>query len=168
MQTEMLNGSELNLLAAIQTGFPLTSRPYQTIGEQIGLSEEQVIAALGDLSNRGVIKRLGIIVRHRELGYKANAMVVWNVPDSLVSTMGKRVGELEFVTLCYRRKRSKPQWPYNLYCMIHGRERSEVLKHIASLETCCGLEDIEKQILFSQRCFKQQGARYFKTESKTG
>jgi siroheme decarboxylase len=156
-----VNKNEANLLAAIQSGFPLTSRPFQEIGLEIGLSEAEVIASLSDLSQCGIIKRMGVIVRHRELGFKANAMVVWDIPDDLVTIMGKRVGEMDFVTLCYRRRRSLPRWPYNLYCMIHGRERTEVLENLATLESCCGLEEVSKQVLFSQRRFKQQGAGYF-------
>ncbi len=161
MDMQAVDARELSLLAVIQGGFPLTPRPFLEIGNQIGLSEAQVIATLADLSQRGVIKRMGLIVRHRELGFKANAMVVWDLPDDLVSVMGKRVGELEFVTLCYRRRRSLPRWSYNLYCMIHGRERSQVLDHLAALEACCGLEEFPKQVLFSHRRFKQHGAHYF-------
>jgi siroheme decarboxylase len=161
---QIVNEKESDLLEAIQTGFPLTSRPFQDIGRAIGLSEPEVIATLKDLNERGVIKRMGVIVRHRELGFKANAMVVWNVPDEIVSQKGKLIGEMDFVNLCYLRGRSLPRWPYNLYCMIHGRQRSEVLKNIAKLESLCGMEDISKEVLFSQRRFKQQGARYFPTK----
>jgi siroheme decarboxylase len=167
---QIVNDTESDLLEAIQSGFPLTARPFQDIGHAIGLSESEVIATLKDLNERGVIKRMGVIVRHRELGFKANAMVVWNVPDDLVSQKGKLIGEMDFVNLCYLRRRSLPRWPYNLYCMIHGRQRSEVLKNIAKLESHCGMEDIAKDILFSQRRFKQHGARYFSskpTQSQT-
>ena len=165
MCIQTVNEEESNLLAAIQAGFPLVPRPFLEIGQHIGLSEAKVISLLSELQKRGVIKRMGVIVRHRELGFKANAMVVWDLPDDLVSAMGKRVGELDFVTLCYRRRRSPPRWSYNLYCMIHGRERGQVLDHLATLEACCGLEKFSKQVLFSQRRFKQQGARYFTRQS---
>ena len=163
MGEQTLTDPEHGLLAAIQTGFPLTSRPFQTIGEQVGWTEDQVIKTLSDLSTRGIIKRMGVIVRHRELGFKANAMVVWDIPDDLVGKIGKQVGQFEFVTLCYRRRRSPPRWPYNLYCMIHGRKRSQVLENLTSLEVGCDLENFSKQVLFSNRCFKQQGAQYFQT-----
>lgn len=165
MRMQTVTEEESNLLEAIQAGFPLTPRPFLEIGRHIGLSEAEVISTLADLERRGVIKRMGVIVRHRELGFNANAMVVWDLPDDLVSTMGKRVGELDFVTLCYRRRRSPPRWSYNLYCMIHGRQRSQVLDHLATLEARCGLENFSKQILFSQRRFKQQGAHYFTGQS---
>ncbi len=161
MSEPILKWSEHRLLAAIQSGFPLTSRPFRDIGEQIGWSEDEVIFTLEDLCDRGIIKRMGIVVRHRELGFKANAMVVWDIPDAEVGSVGKKVGAFDFVTLCYRRERSLPEWPYNLYCMIHGRERSQVLENIETLSEGCQLQDYPRQVLFSKRCFKQHGARYF-------
>lgn len=161
MQEQILNDSEHSLLAAIQSGFPLTSRPFLTIGTEIGCSEDEVIATLNNLKERGIIKRLGIIVRHRELGFRANAMVVWDVPDELVDQVGRQAGAFDCVTLCYRRHRSLPRWPYNLYCMIHGRKRHQVLEKLAKLEEQCGMQRFSKQVLFSQRRFKQQGAQYF-------
>ncbi|MBF0194119.1 MAG: AsnC family protein [Magnetococcales bacterium] len=161
----MLNEKEASLLEAIQAGFPLTPRPFQDIGIAIGQSESEVIATLQNLNERGVIKRMGVVVRHRELGFKANAMVVWNVPDHLVSQKGKLIGEMDFVNLCYLRSRALPRWPYNLYCMIHGRQRSEVLDNIAKLEAHCAMGSLAKEVLFSQRRFKQHGAHYFKSKS---
>lgn len=160
-ENHQINDQEHRLISVIQGGFPLISRPFLAIGQQIDLTENEVIATIDDLKKRGVIKRLGIIVRHRELGYHANAMVVWDIPESMVNTMGKRLGAFEFVSLCYQRRRSLPYWPYNLYCMIHGRERKEVLLKLENLESSCGLKDIDRQLLFSQRRFKQRGAHYF-------
>ena len=168
MTAFLIDDWEQRLVAAIQSGFPLTSRPFQTIGHSLGITEAEVIAGLSDLRKRGIIKRMGIIVRHRELGYSANAMVVWDLPNDLVPAMGKRVSEFDFVTLCYQRRRCLPRWPYNLYCMIHGRERQEVLGNLDSLEACCGLEEAGRQVLFSQRRFKQRGAHYFNQRPPQG
>ena len=165
MTAFLINDREQRLVMAIQSGFPLTPRPFQTIGHAIGLTESEVIAGLSKLRQRGIIKRMGLIVRHRELGFHANAMVVWDLPNDLVRVMGKRVSEFDFVTLCYQRRRCVPRWPYNLYCMIHGRERKEVLHLLDDLEACCGLEEVDRQVLFSQRRFKQRGAHYFNHRS---
>ena len=77
------------LVEAIQGGLPLVARPYAAIGRQVGLSEREVIQRIGDLVDQGVIKRLGVVVRHRELGYDANAMVVWDIPDERVGELGQ-------------------------------------------------------------------------------
>ena len=108
----------------------------------------------------GAIKRFGVVVRHHELGYTANAMVVHDLPDELVGEIGRRLAEEEAVTLCYRRPRVAGQWPYNLFCMVHGRERTEVEALIADLRARHGLAPYPHEILFSRTRFKQTGARY--------
>jgi DNA-binding Lrp family transcriptional regulator len=151
------------VIAAIQQGLPLVSRPFAAIGEQIGAGEAEVITCLEQLLAQGVIRRLGVVVRHHELGYRANAMVVWDVPDDQVSALGRCLGQFEFVTLCYRRPRRLPEWRYNLFCMIHGRDRDTVLGLVEQLRERCGLQHIPYEVLFSRRRFKQCGARYMET-----
>lgn len=155
-----LTPSEAALVSVIQQGFPLASRPFAEIALHTGLTEAQVIAQIESWSANGVVKRVGVIVRHQELGFLANAMVVWDVPDSQVTMIGARVAALPYVTLCYRRRRCLPDWPYNLYCMIHGRDRDSVLERIDALGRRCGLRSYPNLILFSRRRFKQNGARY--------
>lgn len=149
-----------DLIEAIQGGLPLVPRPYQAIAERIGTSEAAVIAQLGDMLRRGVIKRLGVVVRHHELGYRANAMVVWDVPDEAIDRIGRLLGDQDCVTLCYRRPRRLPDWRYNLFCMVHGQDRGEVLACIARMTDTLGLDAIPHEVLFSGRRFRQRGARY--------
>jgi DNA-binding Lrp family transcriptional regulator len=124
------------------------------------MDEAEVLARLGRLIDTGVIKRLGVVVRHRELGYRANGMVVWQVPEPRVRALGRWLGALPFVTLCYRRVARPPVWPYNLFTMIHGRDRPEVLARVDELVERCGLQAIPHEVLFSVRRYKQRGARY--------
>jgi DNA-binding Lrp family transcriptional regulator len=156
----VLTEQDCQLIAAIQGGLPMDPRPYAMVGKQIGMSEEQVIARVGEMQESGVIKRMGVVVRHHELGYTANAMVVWNVPEERLDEVGNALGSQPCVTLCYQRPRRLPEWPYNLFCMIHGRSREAVLALIERMVQGLGLEDIEHQVLFSGRRFKQRGARY--------
>lgn len=148
------------LIREIEGGLPLVSRPYAEIADRLGVSETAVIRAIERLARDGDIKRLGVIVRHRELGYQANAMVVWNVPDDLVDGIGRRFGDVPFVTLCYRRPRRPPDWPYNLFTMIHGRDRAHVLDLVDALRGMCPELPMVHEVLFSGRRFKQRGARY--------
>jgi DNA-binding Lrp family transcriptional regulator len=156
-----LSGEQRRLVAALQPGLALVSRPFAALGERTGMSEADVLAIITDWLESGVVKRLGIVVRHHELGYKANAMVVFDVPDAEVSAAGTRLAHEHGVTLCYRRRRHLPEWPYNLYCMVHGRSREEVLPVI---ERLCRVAGHPCEILFSTHRFKQQGARYFDEE----
>jgi DNA-binding Lrp family transcriptional regulator len=158
-----LNENEHRLVAALQAGLPLVSRPYATIAEQIGSSERQVIATIGHWLKTSIIRRFGIIVRHHELGFTANAMAVWDVPDESVTHYGHRLAQQPGVNLCYRRRRCLPDWPYNLYCMLHGRDRPEVLDRLAAIHSHCGLARFPHALLFSRRRFKQRGAHYVAT-----
>ncbi len=148
------------LIAAIQDGLPLHPLPYAEVGACIGMGEGEVLERLRILQENGVIKRMGVIVRHHELGYRANAMVVWDVPDEQVSSLGRCLGGFDFVTLCYRRPRRLPDWPYNLFCMLHGRDREVVLDNVAFLVERCGLQHLSYKVLFSRRRYKQRGACY--------
>lgn len=151
---------ESRVIASIQSGLPLVARPYAAVGASLGLTEAAVTGCLQSLLSQGVIKRMGVVVRHHELGYRANAMVVWDIPDEEVSSLGCCLGKLEFVTLCYRRPRRLPAWRYNLFCMIHGHDREEVLARVEEMRQGCGLQHIACEVLFSTRRFKQCGARY--------
>ena len=150
------------LIALIQTGLPLTARPYAELDKQVDMTEEQVINRIAYLNESKIIKRFGVVVRHHELGYRANAMTVWNIDDDNISQLGACMGEFDFVTLCYRRPRRLPEWPYNLFTMIHGKDRQHVLSNIELLVKQCGLDAVEHQVLFSTQRFKQRGAIYRK------
>jgi len=156
----VLSARARRLVAAIQDGLPLTPRPYATVAAAIGVTEDEVIQRLDVLQRKGVISRLGVIVSHRELGYRANGMVVWDVPDAEVDQVGRRLGSVDCVRLCYQRPRQPPDWPYNLFCMIHGQDREAVLASLAGIVQDLELEDIPHRVLFSVRRFKQRGARY--------
>ena len=155
-----LSSEQRRLVAALQPGLPLVARPFATLGQRIGMTEAEVISIIADWQKSGVVKRLGVVVRHHELGYTANAMVVWDLPDDDVERVGSLLAAEPEVTLCYRRRRHPPQWPYNLFCMIHGRERGEVEATIAELRQRHGLESCAHETLFSLTRFKQNGARY--------
>ncbi len=151
---------ETALIASIGAGLPLVKRPYAAIAAQLDCSEAEVIEGIRRLEMRGDLKRFGIVVRHRQLGYRANGMVVWDIPDARVAELGPRIAAYDFVTLCYQRPRRLPEWCYNLFSMIHGRDRETVAAQVAGIVDDCGLHDIDHQILFSKRCFRQRGARY--------
>jgi DNA-binding Lrp family transcriptional regulator len=155
-----INPTDLALMRSIEKGLPLVKRPYAEVGARLGMSEAEVIQRIAKLQQQQLIKRFGVVVRHRELGYKANAMVVWDIPDDQVSRYGHCLGKFSHVTLCYQRPRILPQWPYNLFTMIHGRDKEEVLANVEAIANECGLGAVPREVLFSGRRFKQRGARY--------
>lgn len=141
-------------------GLPLVPQPYAEVAERIGRSAAQVIADLGRMLADGRIRRIGAVIRHRRLGYEANAMVVWDVPDREVSAIAPALARDPAVTLCYRRARAEPHWPYNLYCMVHGRDGDRVRAEIAHMAAAYGLQRFPSAVLFGERCFTQRAAAY--------
>ncbi len=156
----VLDAMDRELLADVADGLPLVSEPYAEIASRHGIDEATVISRLQRLISEGVIKRFGLVVRHHELGYKANAMAVWDVPDEKISALGKRLAGYDFVTLCYQRPRRLPHWPFNLFCMVHGKDRDAVRRQISILNDETQIGYYPNAVLFSGRRFKQCGARY--------
>ncbi len=156
----MIDDLDYQLLAAVQQGLPIVARPYLQIAEQLGLDEQQVIDRLVRLKNQALIKRWCVVVKHRPLGYRANAMIVIAVPMALIDSIAAKIIQHSLVNLCYQRPQQGERWPYNLYCMIHGKDRDTVLQQWAELQQACELSQYRSEILFSRRCFKQRGAIY--------
>lgn len=156
----MIDETDSKLIQALQQGLPIISRPYALVGKTLNLSEDEVIKRLTRLKQLGLIKRLGVIVNHRRVGYIANAMVVFDVPDKLVEQIGGHISQFSYVNLCYQRPRHGEVWSYNLYCMIHGKNRDKVLQQLDQLIDSCGLGSFNREVLFSRKCFKQRGAMY--------
>jgi DNA-binding Lrp family transcriptional regulator len=161
--TPLVEPRDLELVGAMADGLPLVERPYQVLGEAVDMREAEVLGRIGALIDAGAIRRFGVVVRHHELGFRANAMVVWNIPDDEVARVGALLAARPEITLCYRRPRRPPTWPYNLYCMVHGRDRATVDAVVAGLEL-----DYPHAVLFSTRRFKQTGARYGKKAAELG
>ena len=155
-----LTDADRRLVDALADGLPTVPAPYAVIADKAGVSEACALARIGDWLELGVVKRLGVVVRHRALGFTANAMCVWDVPDGDADALGAALAREPGVTLCYRRRRALPDWRYNLFCMVHGTDRPTVEARVAHLAAANGLDDCPSAVLFSRRAFKQCGARY--------
>ncbi|MDR0479971.1 MAG: Lrp/AsnC family transcriptional regulator [Burkholderiaceae bacterium] len=153
--------SEWPLARCAEAGLPVVDRPYAAWADEIGWSEAQVIARLQAWLDAGQLKRFGVVVRHHQLGWAANAMVVWDVPDGAVNACGLALADQPGVTLAYRRARAAG-WPYNLYAMVHGAQRDAAQAVIERATCAAGLTPYSRAVLFSTRCFKQTGARRFR------
>jgi siroheme decarboxylase len=141
-------------------GVPLVERPYAALGAPLGLDEASVMATLARWCEQGTLRRLGVVLRHHEFGIAANAMTVFAPPEDAIDAAGEVLAAQPGVTLCYRRA-SAEQWPYTLYCMVHGRERAVVRRAIDAATRAAGLEGVPREVLFSTRRYKQTGSRYF-------
>ena len=148
------------LIDELRDGLPICPKPYQALADTLDVSEQDVIDALNQLAQNGLINRFGMILRHREMGYRANAMCVFDVPGHLARQIGQRMAALPYVTLCYQRKPVAGIWPFNLYCMIHGRDQITVRALIRHMVARLELNDVPQKVLFSKRCFTQRAGKY--------
>ncbi|RZI43799.1 Lrp/AsnC family transcriptional regulator [Herbaspirillum sp. HC18] len=153
------------IIVATQNGLPLVERPYHTIAEKIGIAPEEVMARMNAMLDRGLIRRIGVVPNHYKIGYVANGMSVWDVPDEHVDELGERVGRLDCVSHCYRRPRRPPMWNYNLFAMVHGRTREEVEAKVAQIAELLGEHVRGHDVLYSTRILKKTGLRLAATKS---
>ena len=154
-----LDDFDRQLIAATQGGLPLVPRPFDAVGERLGVSGQQVRERLAQMLKTGLIRRIGAVPNHYRLGFTANGMSVWDVDDAQVDILGERIGQLPGVSHCYRRPRRLPDWPYNLFAMLHGRSRAEVEQQAVQLQELLGTACRGHDILYSTAILKKTGLR---------
>ncbi len=147
------------LIVATQAGLPRVPQPYHAIAARLDISADEVMARLRHMLEAGIIRRIGAVPNHYALGYQANGMSVWDVPDERIGDLGKKIGALDFVSHCYHRPRHLPDWPYNLFAMVHGRDRAEVEAKVASIAALLGTAERGHMVLYSTRILKKTGLR---------
>ncbi len=155
-----LNPIDQALLHQLQEGLPLCSRPYARLAQELGCSEALLAERLAFLQETHQVRRSGLIVRHRPLGFTANAMVVWDIPAAQLQEIAEQLATQACVTLCYERPRRLPDWPYNLFTMIHGRSETQVRAQLQQIRDQLALNHLPHDLLFSEHCYKQCGGRY--------
>jgi len=154
-----LDDTDRKIIHATQSGLPLESRPYDLIAESIGITGNEVRQRMQNMQQQGIIRRIAAVPNHYALGYKGNGMTVWNVPDERIAELGKQVGALDFVSHCYQRPRYLPDWPYNLFAMVHAHNREEALLLVKKIADLLGEADGGHDVLFSTRILKKTGMR---------
>lgn len=146
------------IVRALQGDIPLEPAPFRKIAAGLGLTEEKLLAAVKELKSSGALRCMRAIVRHHKSGYSYNAMVAWRIPAGRAVSFGKTASASPAISHCYERL-IRPGWSYNLYTMVHGRSRAEVLKVVAGLVKKTGMKDY--LILESLREFKKTSMVYF-------
>lgn len=155
----ILEAIDRRIIAATQAGLPLVSRPYEAVGAVLGISSDEVQKRLQAMLDEGVIRRIGAVPNHYRLGFTANGMSVWDVLDHRVDELGKLIGAIPGVSHCYRRPRALPLWRYNLFAMLHGRDRSEVEQQARRIALFLGDSCLASDILYSTAILKKTGLR---------
>ena len=155
----MLDATDRRIIVATQEGLPRVRQPYHAVARQLNISPEEVISRMQRMLDTGVIRRLGAVPNHYALGYQANGMSVWDVPDDCVRELGKKIGNLDYVSHSYHRPRHLPDWRYNLFAMVHGRHRAEVESKVMQIAEMLGDADRGHAVLYSTRILKKTGLR---------
>ncbi len=154
-----IDSIDRSLIKATQGGLPLCPEPYQVLADAVGLSADEVMRRMERMLAAGIIRRIGVVPNHYRLGFVANGMSVWNVADHAIADAGRQIGQLSFVSHCYHRPRHLPDWPYNLFAMVHGRSRPDVEAMVTVIAEMLGETSRGHEVLYSTRILKKTGLR---------
>jgi siroheme decarboxylase len=157
----MLTDLQKKIIAAIQGDLPVTPRPYLEIAEKIGADEETILAELKRLCDEGIIRRFGATLRHQKSGFTANAMIAWRVDEEHIDAAGREAARFKQVSHCYRRNPA-PDWPYNLYTMVHARDEASCRAIAEQISRKIDVTDYA--VLFSRKELKKTSMQYFPDE----
>jgi DNA-binding Lrp family transcriptional regulator len=157
----MLSDNEKKVVALIQGDIPIEKNPYKILAEKAGISEDEFIKALKSLNDKKIIRRFGATLRHQKSGYSTNAMVAWNVPEDKIQETGKLMAKFPFVSHCYRRD-PKPEWPFNLYTMVHAKSKDDCIKKVSEMSENSKMKNFD--ILYSTKELKKISMEYFTEE----
>ena len=155
----VIDSIDRQIVQATAEGLPVCSEPYRAVAGQLGISSAEVMRRMSRMLDEGIIRRIGLVPNHYKLGYTANGMTVWDISDDVVEKAGQQVGALDIVSHCYRRPRRRPIWPYNLFAMVHGKSRDEVVEKAASIAKLLDGHFADHEILYSTRILKKTGFR---------
>ena len=154
-----IDSTDRRIIAATQAGLPLVPQPYAAVAQELGLDESELCNRLRAMQDSGIIRRVAVAPNHYALGMLANGMSVWDIEDARVADLGAQVGALDYVSHCYERPRALPDWPYNLFAMIHGSNRDEVEAKRQEVAALLGGACRGSDILYSTRILKKTGLR---------
>ncbi|MBC9783177.1 Lrp/AsnC family transcriptional regulator [Heliobacterium chlorum] len=157
----MLTEVDKKLIRLLQDDLPVTSRPFAVLAEQVGLTEEEVIARTKEYQEKGYMRRFGVALRHREVGFTANGMGCWDVPEERAEEVGKIMATFREASHCYQRPRFEG-WPYSHFTMIHGESREECEAVAKRISEATGITNY--RLLFSTEELKKTSMRYFMEE----
>ncbi|MCU7835575.1 MAG: Lrp/AsnC family transcriptional regulator [gamma proteobacterium symbiont of Taylorina sp.] len=147
------------IITATQSGLPLVKNPYEIIAKTLNIEVTLLKQRMNNMLENGQIRRIGAVPNHYKLGYTANAMSVWDVSDDKINELGQQLGALSFVSHCYERPRFLPEWPYNLFAMVHGKNKEEVMQQIQQIVTLLGKDCSAYELLYSKQILKKTGLR---------
>ena len=154
----MLSNLDKNIIRAVQEDLPLVPEPYKEMARELGITENELIDKIKEFCSKGIIRRFGTIVNHRNIGFISNAMVVWVVPKEVLNDVSKIMISFNQVSHCYQRP-TFPEWPYNVFTMIHGQSNQECEKIVKEIAAKVNINDYN--MLYSSKELKKESMKYF-------
>jgi siroheme decarboxylase len=153
-----------NFIRELQKDMDIIDEPFENAAKNLQVTENVLFAKMQHYEELGVIRRFAAILRHRQVGFTANGMIVWKVPENEISNVGAKLGAFPQVSHCYERP-TYPDWPYNVFSMIHCKTHDEAYEMAKTIQEQINVDDY--QILFSSREFKKTRVEYFVESSFT-
>jgi len=153
-----INKIDKKIIRALQEDFPISPEPFKQIAENLDISEKVLLDRIQFFLDSGIMRRFGATLRHHQVGFKYNAMVVWKIPTTYSKEVGHRMAQFSEVSHCYERP-TYPDWPYNLFTMIHGTSKDECFNIAKKIALAVGFFDYE--LLFSSHELKKVSMKYF-------
>jgi len=153
-----INEIDKEIIRTLQEDLPISTEPFKEIAKDLAISEEFLLNRIQFFLDSGIMRRFGAALRHHQVGFKFNAMVVWKIPISYSKEVGHRMAQFSEVSHCYERP-TYPDWPYNLFTMIHGTSKEDCFIVAKKIALDVGFFDYE--LLFSTRELKKVSMKYF-------
>lgn len=153
-----LTDRDKDFIRELQKDLKAVPEPFKELADNLGISTEELFAKAREFEKLGIMRRFAAILRHRDVGFTANGMVVWHVPEDAIDEVGSKLAAFPQVSHCYRRP-VYPDWRYNLFSMVHARSLAAAEKMAEEMSQVIGIKDY--QILFSSREFKKERVKYF-------
>ena len=154
----MISPLDKKIIRIIQEDLPLVIEPYKQIALELGITEKELLNKIQDFSGKGIIRRFGTILNHRNVGFKANAMVVWKVPDERIKVVSQIMILFSHVSHCYQRPTFEG-WPYNVFTMIHEETKQGCEKIVKEIANAINVNEYE--MLYSTAELKKISMKYF-------
>jgi DNA-binding Lrp family transcriptional regulator len=159
LRSRAFTAADIPFVRALQQDLALVPRPFAHAAGQLGMSEDALLDRARELIAAGILRRFGAVLRHWRVGYIANGMACWIVPEVRIEEVGRRAAEFPAVSHCYQRLAHPPRWSYTLFAMIHGETKDDVEATVAQIAWETKIE--EYQVLYSSHEFKKERVMYF-------